>query len=73
MAGCAQARFSAWLADEGEIPADPLLGVKPPKMDQKVTQSLSDDQLKELLKTCKGKTFRDRRDEAIIRLRRKPA
>lgn len=61
-------RFSAWLADEGEISTDPLLGVKPPKMDHKVTQSLSDDQLKQLLKTCKGKTFRDRRDEAIIRL-----
>jgi integrase/recombinase XerD len=61
-------RFSAWLADEGEIPTDPLLGVKPPKMDHKVTQSLSDDQLRQLLKTCKGKTFRDRRDEAIIRL-----
>jgi integrase/recombinase XerD len=61
-------RFSAWLAEEGEIPSDPLLGVKPPKMDRKVTHALTDDQLKALLKTCKGKTFRDRRDEAIIRL-----
>jgi site-specific recombinase XerD len=61
-------RFSAWLAEEGEIPSDPLLGVKPPKMDRKVTQALTDDQLKALLKTCKGKTLRDRRDEAIIRL-----
>ncbi|WP_156745455.1 tyrosine-type recombinase/integrase, partial [Mycobacterium sp. 1165178.9] len=61
-------RFSAWLAEEGEIPSDQLLGVKPPKMDRKVTQALTDDQLKALLKTCKGKTFRDRRDEAIIRL-----
>jgi len=50
------------------MPSDPLLGVKPPKMDRKVTHALTDDQLKALLKTCKGKTFRDRRDEAIIRL-----
>jgi integrase/recombinase XerD len=61
-------RFAAWLADEGEIPSDPLLGVKPPKMDRKVTKALTDDELKQLLTTCKGKTFRDRRDEAIIRL-----
>jgi integrase/recombinase XerD len=61
-------RYSAWLTEEGEIPADPLVGVKPPKMDKKVTKSLTDEQLKQLLKTCKGKTFCDRRDEAIIRL-----
>ena len=26
-------RFAAWLADEGELPADPLEGLKPPKLD----------------------------------------
>jgi integrase/recombinase XerD len=29
---------------------------------------LSDDQIKALLKTCTGKTFADRRDQAILRL-----
>lgn len=60
-------RFAAWLADEGEIDVNPLIGVKPPKLDTKVTESLSDDQLKALIKACSGKAFLDRRDEAIVR------
>lgn len=61
-------RFSAWLAEEGEIDDDPLLGLKAPKLDAKVTDSLTDDELRRLIKACAGKDFRDRRDEAIIRL-----
>ncbi|MGH3968273.1 MAG: tyrosine-type recombinase/integrase [Mycobacterium sp.] len=61
-------RFSAWLEDEGEIDADPLLGLKAPKLDTKVVASLSDDELRRLIKACAGKEFRDRRDEAIVRL-----
>src|SRR5262245_54997486 len=61
-------RFSAWLADEDEIPSDPLLGMKPPKIDVKVVDSLTDEQLARLVKACAGKAFRDRRDEAIVRL-----
>jgi site-specific recombinase XerD len=61
-------RFAAWLTTEGELDSDPLLGSKPPKVDRKVVQALTDDQLEALLKTCKGNTLRHRRDEAIIRL-----
>ncbi|MGH8326160.1 MAG: tyrosine-type recombinase/integrase [Steroidobacteraceae bacterium] len=61
-------RFSAWLAEEGEIDDDPLLGLKAPKLDTKVTDSLTDEELRRLLKACAGKEFRDRRDEAIVRL-----
>ena len=61
-------RYSAWLADEGEIPIDPLLRMPAPKLDQKVVTPLTDDDLKALLASCKGKTLRDRRDEAILRL-----
>ena len=61
-------RFSAWLAEEGEIDDDPLLGLKSPKLDTKVTESLSEDELRRLIKACGGKEFRDRRDEAIVRL-----
>lgn len=61
-------RFSAWLLDEEEIDRDEMLGSKPPKLDQKVIPSLTDDQLKELIKACKGRDMRDRRDEAIVRL-----
>jgi integrase/recombinase XerD len=64
----AMRRFSAWLAEEGEIDDDPLLGLKAPKLDAKVTDSLTDDELRRLIKACGGKDFRDRRDEAIVRL-----
>ncbi len=60
-------RFSAWLADEDEIDADLLVGLKPPKLDTKVIEPLDDDELKALLKACAGTDMRDRRDEAIIR------
>jgi site-specific recombinase XerD len=61
-------RYAAWLADEGEIDANPLLGVKPPKLDNKVVDALTDDQLRRLIKACAGKELMDRRDEAIVRL-----
>jgi site-specific recombinase XerD len=61
-------RFSAWLEEEGEIDDDPLLGLKAPKLDTKVTESLTETELRGLIKACGGKEFRDRRDEAIIRL-----
>jgi site-specific recombinase XerD len=61
-------RFSAWLEEEGEVDTDPLLGLKAPKLDSKVTESLTDDELRRLIKACSGKEFRDRRDEAIVRL-----
>jgi site-specific recombinase XerD len=35
-------RLSAWLTEEGELDADPLLGLKPPKLDTKVTDSLTE-------------------------------
>lgn len=61
-------RFAVWLEEEGEIDQDPLLGLKAPKLDQKVTESLTDDELRRLIKACVGKEFRDRRDEAIVRM-----
>ncbi len=61
-------RFSDWLASEGELDADPLLGVKQSKVDRKVVEALSDDELRDLIKVCRGKRFTDRRDEAIVRL-----
>jgi site-specific recombinase XerD len=61
-------RFSAWLAAEGEIPADELAHMSPPKLDVKAVPVLSDEQLRALLAACKGPDLRDKRDEAIIRL-----
>ena len=71
-------RFSSWLADPdagGEIPVDPFLGAKAPKLDERVIEPLTADDLKALLKACqppKGAepqvALRFRRDEALIRL-----
>ena len=61
-------RFSAWLTDEGELDSDPLIGVKQPKLDKKVVDALTDDELRNLIKACQGKAFTDRRDDAIVRL-----
>lgn len=61
-------RFSAWLATEGEIPADELARMSPPKLDVKAIHPLTDEQLVALLAACKGPDLRDKRDEAIVRL-----
>jgi site-specific recombinase XerD len=61
-------RFSAWLAKEGEIDADALLGMSPPKVDIKITDPLTDAELRDLIRACQGTRFADRRDEAIVRL-----
>jgi integrase/recombinase XerD len=61
-------RYSAWLADEQEIPDDLLIGVRSPKLDEKVIEPLTDAELGKLIKACQGTDMRDRRDEALIRL-----
>lgn len=61
-------RFSAWLEEEGEIDQDLIATIKPPKLDAKVVPELTDEQCTALVKACAGKEFRDRRDEAIVRL-----
>jgi site-specific recombinase XerD len=61
-------RFGRWLATEGELPSDPLAGMRPPKLDNKLIPVLDDQQLRALLRACEGRTLRDRRDEAIVRL-----
>ena len=60
-------RFSAWLVAEEEIPRDELVGLAPPKLDQKVTPRLTEDQIRALVRACAGREFRDRRDEALVR------
>lgn len=61
-------QLSAWLAEEGVIRRDELLGVRPPKLDVKVTERLTEEQVAALVRACEGKDFGSRRDEAIVRL-----
>jgi integrase/recombinase XerD len=59
--------FSAWCAAEGEIPRDELLGLKAPKLDEKVVEGLTPDQMRLLLKACAGRRFTEIRDTALVR------
>jgi site-specific recombinase XerD len=61
-------QFSKWLTDEKEIPSNDLLALPAPKLDEKVVDALTDDELKRVLQACQGTSFRDRRDEAMLRL-----
>jgi integrase/recombinase XerD len=61
-------RFAAWLAEEGELPDNPIARMSTPKIDVKITPSLTEEQLAALIKVCQGKSFVDRRDEALVRL-----
>lgn len=62
-------RFSAWLDGEDDVPYnDQLLGIRPPRLSEKLVQPLSERDLALLLFACEGKAFRDRRDEAALRL-----
>lgn len=60
--------FSAWMTAEDILDSDELLGIKPPKLDQPNVPSLTEDELVRLIRACQGKTFLDRRDEAIVRM-----
>lgn len=61
-------QFFQWAAAEGEIPADPMEKIPPPKVDEQPVPVLSVDQLRALLATCMSNSFEGRRDEALIRL-----
>lgn len=61
-------RFFAWLLEEGEITDSPMKNMKGPFVPEEPAPILKDDEIKRLLATCKGKSFTDRRDQAILRL-----
>lgn len=59
--------FSKWLFLEGEQDQNPLADMPLPKLHKKVTDALTDAQVSAMLRACQGKSFTDRRDEALIR------
>ncbi len=61
-------RFCGWLVDEEELDAHPMKTLSPPQPKPKPVPVLADAELVSLMKACAGKDFRDRRDEAMIRL-----
>lgn len=61
-------RFCVWLVEEGEIEVSPMKGMSPPQPVDKPVPVLTDEELTLLLKACSGRSFADRRDEAMIRV-----
>jgi len=61
-------KFFKWHAteDPDEPRPNPMLGLKPPKISDKLVPVFTGDELAALLGTCKGGGFRNRRDYAII-------
>jgi len=56
------------LTDDGEIPRSPMERMSPPSVPEQPVPVLDDATLSALPATCKGNTFENRRDTAIIRL-----
>jgi site-specific recombinase XerD len=61
-------QFFKWLECESEIADNPMAHMNPPIISEEPPDVLTDVQLKQLLKTCAGKSHEERRDTAIIRL-----
>jgi site-specific recombinase XerD len=57
-----------WLVDDGEIPRSPMERMTAPAVPEQPVPILTEDDLSRLLAACKGASFENRRDEAIIRL-----
>lgn len=63
-------QFFRWFADEDpDVPRrNPMLGMKPPKVDEKLVPVFTEEELDALIGTCKGAGFQARRDKAILEL-----
>jgi site-specific recombinase XerD len=59
--------FSKWLATREYTDRDELATVKPPKLENRVVESLTDAELSRLLDACTGRDFTAVRDRAIVR------
>lgn len=58
----------AWAVGEDEIERSPMERIRPPIVPVEPPPVLSEDQMRALLDKVKGKTFEDRRDNALLRL-----
>lgn len=57
-----------WLVDDGEVDRSPMERMKAPHVPEQPVDVLTVEQLLALMATCKGNSFENRRDLAIIRL-----
>jgi site-specific recombinase XerD len=63
-------RFLSWYAtiDDAETFRSPMAKMRPPRLPEYLPEVLTIDQLRALLAACAGRTFEDRRDEALVRI-----
>lgn len=57
-----------WLVEDGEISHSPMERMRPPAVPEQPVDILTDDELTALLSVCKGNTFENRRDMALLRM-----
>jgi site-specific recombinase XerD len=60
--------FFRWAVEDDAIEISPMANMKPPTVPEQPVPVISDDDIRSLLRACEGKTFRDLRDTAIVRL-----
>jgi integrase len=60
-------RWFRWLADEEEIPTDPMERVQAPRVPVDLRPVMKDVGVEQLLKACEGKVIGCRRDMAMVR------
>jgi integrase/recombinase XerD len=58
-------QFFRWLADEEDVPS-PMARVRPPKVTGKPVPFFSSVELSKLGRCCRGNSFEDRRDAAVL-------
>ena len=58
-------QFFKWLATEDQLP-DPMAGLAPPRMADKLVPVFSPGELTRLERACAGRSFAQRRDTAVI-------
>ncbi|MEV8349003.1 tyrosine-type recombinase/integrase [Streptomyces niveus] len=57
-----------WMVDEEELDRSPMRTMKPPTLPEVEVPVIAEDDLKKLFATCKGKSYADRRDTALLML-----
>lgn len=62
--------FAKWCAKEGELPANEVAGITAPKLGEKHRPQVTDEQFAALIGTCDTKTFKGKRDAALLYLMR---
>lgn len=64
--------FFNWAVTQDWIPRSPMAGFDAPYEEETLPRVLENRELQKLISVCRGSTFLDRRDEAIIRLMSEP-